>query len=343
MLDLICRAFEVDRQAAEPIFYADPFFDLSHKWLLFDGDRPVSTATVVPLDVQMGGWYMRCAGIAGVATDPSQQGRGYASRLLRDLLTALPDMGYIAAALVPNRRPIYERLGFVMVGERFRVHLSPPISCSVGVVRWASWEDAPLLSRLYRLHGGHRLGALRRGDERWQYVLWHNPKIALLGDPPNGYAVLSEEPGALVVKEIMPPPPLTFQLGLLGHEAVSFTGRAEDLEGWRAAGYSQMGPPVREEHFMARILDVPEAIRCLAHLRPWARGVLAAEDAIIPRNTVTVRFSDGVVATEVAAAEHVPIGDLTRALFCGAESDTLRSVGLFPPKRSFTLYPCDYF
>ncbi|MEP0767464.1 MAG: GNAT family N-acetyltransferase [Fimbriimonadia bacterium] len=343
VLELICKAFDVDRQAAEPIFFADPFFDLSHKWLLFDGEQPVSTATVVPLEMQMGGWYMRCAGIAGVATDPSQQGKGYASRLLRDLLVALPEMGYVAAALVPNRRPIYERLGFVMVGERIRARLTPPIRGIGGPARWASWEDADLLARLYRLHGGHRLGALRRGEERWHYVLWQNPRIALFGDPPAGYAVLSEEPGALVVKEVMPPAPYALPPSLLDHQTISITGRVEDLDGWIAAGYGLIEPPVYEDHFMARILDLPEVIRCLARLRPEMSNVVAAADDIIPRNSISLRFSEGTVMQSDSAAEQVPIGNLTRALFCGAENDPIRSLGLFPPRRSFSLYPCDYF
>ncbi|GMV37303.1 MAG: hypothetical protein AMXMBFR61_18110 [Fimbriimonadales bacterium] len=343
VLDLICKAFNVDRQAAEPIFFADPFFDLSHKWLLFDGDRPVSTATVIPLEMQMGGWYMRCAGIAGVATDPSQQGRGYASRLLRDLLVALPDMGYVAAALVPNRRPIYERLGFVMVGGRVRANLKPARSRAGGPLLWASWSDAPVLARLYHLYGGHRLGALLRGDERWHYILWQNPKIALFGDPPAGYAVLSEEPGAVAVKEVMPPVPEAVPPVLFDDQTISVTGRAEDLDGWIGAGYDLLAPPVYEDHFMARILDLPEAIRCLARFRPHASGLVAADDDIIVRNTAPLRFSNGAVVQTDAARERTPISTLTRALFCGVESEPLRSHGLFPPKRIFSLYPCDYF
>lgn len=343
VLDLICRAFGVDRQAAEPIFFADPFFDLSHKWLLFDGDKPVSTATVVPLDMQMGGWYLRCAGIAGVATDPSQQGRGYATRLLRDLLVVLPELGYVAAALVPNRKPIYERLDFVMVGERVRARLRPPGSSVGGPMRWATWEDAHLLGRLYRLHGEHRLGALRRDDERWYYVLWQNPRIALFGEPPAGYVVLSDEPGGLVVKEVMPPAPYRLPLRLLEDRDISFAGRVQDLEGWIAAGYSLVGAPMHEDHFMARILDLPEVVRHLARCRPHASGVVAADDDLLPCNSTPIRFSGGATAQDHSAARRVPIGDLTRALFCGTEGKSLRSLGLFPPKRSVGLYPCDYF
>lgn len=91
-------------------------------------DVLVSHAMIVTRELQVaGGKSLRTAYIELVATDPSHQRRGYASALLRALVTQMGD--YDIAALSPSAEAFYARLGW----ERWRGPLR---------VRTAAGEEA---------------------------------------------------------------------------------------------------------------------------------------------------------------------------------------------------------
>ncbi len=75
----------------------------------------VSHAMIVSRELQVaGGTPLRTAYVELVATDPPQQGRGYASELLCALVSQLTD--FDIAALSPSAESFYARLGW----ERWR-------------------------------------------------------------------------------------------------------------------------------------------------------------------------------------------------------------------------------
>ena len=75
-------AFELNVDAARPIYYGDPYYDLSHKRVLnVPGAGILSCLTVVPLGVRIGGVPVPAGGIAGVATQPEFQRQGHAAAL----------------------------------------------------------------------------------------------------------------------------------------------------------------------------------------------------------------------------------------------------------------------
>lgn len=73
----------------------------------------VSHALWVTRHLQAGhGPVWRTAYVEAVATEPAQQGRGWASAVLRHLAAALPAEAYVLAALSPSDPAFYARLGW---------------------------------------------------------------------------------------------------------------------------------------------------------------------------------------------------------------------------------------
>ncbi len=144
VLETLCAAFGLNVDAARPIFYADPYYELSHKRIrvLPDGSPPapilggqrganppnpapenwgggasdgfiVSCLTVVPATLRVGGVPVPAGGIAGVATRPDFQRRGHAAALLEATVPALWDeLGYPLSLLHPISAPFYRRFGW---------------------------------------------------------------------------------------------------------------------------------------------------------------------------------------------------------------------------------------
>ena len=162
-LTLLCDVFELDVSRAEGIFHSEPLFDLQRKWALFAEGRMVSILTTVPLQFGWGGGY----GIAGVATLPSERGKGHALRLLNAVHAHALACGEGAALLFARERTLYERAGYALVDEVVRTPLGP-VAGEAGlelvpydsvVARYARWAEA-------------NPARLRRDAKRWDYWRW---------------------------------------------------------------------------------------------------------------------------------------------------------------------------
>lgn len=89
--------------------YLAPFTDGLHLLGLLDG-RLVSHLLVVPRPLHHAGLVLHTAYIEAVATEPSLQGRGFASTLLRRAADEIRD--YDLGVLSPSDAAFYERLGW---------------------------------------------------------------------------------------------------------------------------------------------------------------------------------------------------------------------------------------
>ena len=77
-----------------------------------EGDRIVGHASVVERDIRIGGRPLRTGYVEAVATDPSRQGRGIGTALMRDVNQHLAEGGYELGALGTGSQGFYERLGW---------------------------------------------------------------------------------------------------------------------------------------------------------------------------------------------------------------------------------------
>jgi predicted acetyltransferase len=146
-LSVLCAAFALNKDAARPRFYQDPFYDLSLKRLcIVDPRGPhsgaessgaigtrtsevsgplmskrtrtaalphsgaesiVSCLTIVPAQLRVGGAVVAMGGIAGVATLPACRSRGYAGTLLSRTLVAMADDLGLSLSALFPVRPEY--------------------------------------------------------------------------------------------------------------------------------------------------------------------------------------------------------------------------------------------
>jgi predicted acetyltransferase len=174
LLRLMSEAFHLNYHSAREIFLADPYFDLENKRVLRIQGQLVSCLTLVEAQCWLGHSVVRLAGVAGVATLPSEQRRGYAGLLLQDTLRLMAKRGYALSALLPFSREYYRKFGWELGSTICRHQLLPShllLYPERKNLRPATPEDIPALSKIYNSQTqGHTLQCLR-DTTRWQYVL----------------------------------------------------------------------------------------------------------------------------------------------------------------------------
>ena len=175
VLQTIALAFDLNADAARPIYRADPYYDLSHKRvLILPGAGVVSCLTVVPLSLRVGGVPVPCGGVAGVATRPDRQGRGHAGALVSATVPALWDeLGYPLSLLHAASAPFYRRFGWETATQTWpwaAVPGSLPQTRASSRVRPALVADWPALHRLQDEMTRTHTGACVRDARRWRLI-----------------------------------------------------------------------------------------------------------------------------------------------------------------------------
>lgn len=163
-LQLLCSVFELDYARAHAIFFTEPLYDLSRKWALFEEGQIASILTTVPLTF---GWG-KAIGIAGVATEPSCQGRGLASALLEHVITQSKSFGETGVLLFAKDTRVYDRMGFRNLDEVVRGSIS-----SIPEVQVPLDLDYSRVRQIYDEWATHDPNRLRRDDLRWKYWRWN--------------------------------------------------------------------------------------------------------------------------------------------------------------------------
>ena len=174
-LRTLCAAFELDPDLARPIFYGDPYFDLSHKRLLTLPDvGVVSALTIVPTRLRVGGVPVPCGGIAGVATRPEWQRLGYAGALLSQTVSDLwDDLHYPVSLLHPVSAPFYRQFGWEYATHDFLWSAVPaalPRRDEAASVRPACEADWPTICDLASRLTAADTGAFARDPRRWSLI-----------------------------------------------------------------------------------------------------------------------------------------------------------------------------
>lgn len=323
-LSLVCAAFGIDRDAARPLFYRDPYFDLSHKRVCFapDGEM-VSCLTVVPSSLFIGAVPVSVGGVAGVATWPERRGRGHAGCLLTATVDALADeLGYAVSALFPFSPGFYRRFGWETASCAGRWVGSPadlPRYTDADHVRLCRTPEARrAIRQVHQTATQGRTGACARDARRWHVIEEMSPgrETAVYegdGGGVEGYVLFERRqeddgPETLHVQEMhgLSPEARRGLVGWLARQAVAvieWLAAASDLGRfglWDRAGDENSALMTPEPGMMLRICDLPAALALLhaAHFGPaLARDgqtlTLRATDALRPANERPVRLTAG--------------------------------------------------
>lgn len=174
VLETLCAAFDLSADAARPIFYADPYYDLTHKRVLIAQTGIVSCLTVVPVLLQVGGVPVPAGGVAGVATRPECRRRGHAAALLQSTVPALWDeLGYPLSLLHPLSAPFYRRFGWETASRALRwtaVPSSLPRHPEAAQIRPAAPSDWPGIQEIQADLTRADTGASVRDGRRWRLI-----------------------------------------------------------------------------------------------------------------------------------------------------------------------------
>jgi len=195
-LEVFSAAFRLNRDAARPLFYRDPFFDLKLKRICLDAGNIVSCLTIVPCRLRVGAGIVPMAGIAGVATRPESRRRGYAGALLTDTIHKSSELGFPISGLFPAEPLYYAKFGWTHASSAstwtMRRDALPTLTS--GMKPEAKWPSAveesssqpsngcvrpmapshPIdVAEVARLHDTvtrERTGACYRGTMRWRVI-----------------------------------------------------------------------------------------------------------------------------------------------------------------------------
>ncbi|HSV74991.1 MAG TPA: GNAT family N-acetyltransferase [Chthonomonadales bacterium] len=378
MVVIMCRAFGLPIAPARNLFFDDPYFDLRHKRVLTLDGCLVSCLTLASAAIRFGAAVVPLMGIAGVATRPEDQRRGYATRLLLDTVADLASGDVGLVALVADTPGFYERLGWRPCGRQARLRFAAgPVAVAYAGPRprKARETDAPWIARIHAGVTGTRDGSAERDEKRWRYLLrfvqqsWVWPARGL----PQGYVLFEsrpDPPGALVRVIEIAATSDEARRRLWAH-AARHAGTGDLLwvtESSLCPGELPPGatPGMQadiQRGVMYRIASFHAALRSLTpNFADW-RGCLRLRctDPLLGRTTVCELHgrSDGIEVTEVDSARADVEGDqaswvrvltgdasLTDAAHSGllrAGDGAVAALGPRLPQRDLHLPPADHF
>lgn len=342
-LEIFSAAFRLDRDAARPLFYRDPFFDLKLKRVCLVDGVIVSCLTVVPCRLRVGTGVVPMAGIAGVATRPDRRRRGYAGKLLEDTIRQSPDLGFPISGLFPADPDYYARFGWVHATESTtwsirREALSIiDIKACVRPIAGSHPADVGAVAALHDEATRGRTGACYRGAMRWRVIhemmAGRETYVVDNGDRIEGYVNVEHAPErkALSVHEMHASTKeaayalVAFLAAQENVETIEWIADAADVE---AFGLTDMSTPTVEPDAMLRISDICGALGAvhaavygsvLAEVRTSLTVII--RDPINAGNEIPVTIDARGVrrGADGAYAVATDIGTLTR-LFVGYKS-----------------------
>jgi predicted acetyltransferase len=303
MLELMCRAFDIDVDLARDIFYSDPFFDLLERRVVVEQGMLISCLTVVPGVMALGEARISVAGIAGVATHEQFRRRGYAGALLRDTIRLLYDKRVPLSMLYPFSARYYRKFGWEVASVEWWCEipsrLLPPFSDS-RFVRPFQASDREQLSRLHEVHLHNTPGSFEREPARWQWILRQKYQcvVADFFGVVEGYMIYEVQPGRnrVEVREIIFITSRA-QRALIGYlssnnlaETIGIAApvyRAQQWSTWLTDNDDDLLRAARgglRPNYMLRVIHLPTLIEQLRpHWRSWEGTVrLVMDDSFVP-------------------------------------------------------------
>lgn len=298
------------------------------RYLVRDGDRPVSGCEVWQMPLVRGAADLSCAGVAAVATVPEARGRGAAHRLMAGVLDAERATGTAVSLLYPYRQSYYARFGYARCGWRWQIkcpsHRLPAVRSSLPV-REVAPDDVASLAPVHEVFIRQRSGSMLRSPADWRNRLGQKPpRVYAVGEPANGYLWCTFEGfwSEVEIGEIAWSSPAGYEalLSLIRDlcENQRTAAWCEPPDGPYLARYLDEGASLAVHRpTMARVVSVPDALRSL---RPDGSGefVMAVDDPLLAENRGPWRISwrDGETTVEPAQAGGFEIGvpELSQAI-----------------------------
>jgi predicted acetyltransferase len=167
-LRILCDVFQLNHAQATRIFHRDPNLDWNRKWALFESGRMTTILTTSPMQF---GWG-KAVGIAGVATLPSERGRGLAACLIQEVLAHGEAHGEGPAMLFAHEEGLYRRCGFEVADRVIRGEVIASTAARPAD-RLLSLEEVQELYAVWAADSAARLQRTERSWRSWTWTMKH--------------------------------------------------------------------------------------------------------------------------------------------------------------------------
>ncbi|MEU0565365.1 GNAT family N-acetyltransferase [Nonomuraea sp. NPDC005983] len=156
----------------------------------FDGGRLAASARLRPFTQWWHGRPQPMTGVAGVAVNPEDRGRGVGTQIMRAVVERAAALGDAVSVLYPATTPIYRSVGYEHAGARLHVTLQPEAlrtirtSGQVKLRRMGPDDAAEVISVLHRVHGASRASGP---------VSWDEPTLRTWLGRPDDFLYLADD------------------------------------------------------------------------------------------------------------------------------------------------------
>jgi predicted acetyltransferase len=149
----------------------DPLLRPQHTRLLVENGRILSCVRVYFRKIGCKGMSLSVGGIGDVGTDPSAQGKGYATQLLTDTTAYMRKKGAILSILFTRIQPFYRNIGYLTI-PTLDIRTRPPAPSSSIAHRPVDMNrDLSPVIQLYKSFNQHRTGPVIRRRPYWKHQL----------------------------------------------------------------------------------------------------------------------------------------------------------------------------
>jgi GNAT superfamily N-acetyltransferase len=190
ILDLLAF-YEQPRSYFEPFYLSDPSYRSEHSWVVEEDRHLIAHLRVFDRSIRVGGVRLHIAGVGSVITVPDHRGHGYAGRLLRAMLDAIPDEGFSYSLLRAYQPILYERHGWAPLDQELIRAEIPPVSAGSATITPFTDDDLPEVMRLYEETNAERTGPTIRSPEYWR------AQLQWLQEDRDGFLVARTDDGVL--------------------------------------------------------------------------------------------------------------------------------------------------
>jgi len=141
----------------------------------FDGTKLAAVAGIIDFDMHLGDRWVKCGGIAGVATYAEYRRKRLVRELLKNCLATLHDQKVPVSALWPFSYSFYEQLGWSVTDMRHQVIVNLSALRTVGgdsgAYRSVNKDEMAEALKLHERWSEELNLSLRRNVYRWQQMM----------------------------------------------------------------------------------------------------------------------------------------------------------------------------
>ena len=146
----------------------DPQLQPEHTRLLLDNKTICSCVRIYFRDIYCSDEIIRVGGIGDVGTDPAFQGKGYASRLMKESINFMKENGAVVSILFTRINSFYKKFGYFTL-PTLEIQCELPPERPDLLWRQAILErDLPALSQIYLQMNNRRTGPVKRNLTYWK-------------------------------------------------------------------------------------------------------------------------------------------------------------------------------